>query len=67
MDMGVVILRRTTTQQGVELVEVKDLNQDRQVELEATLEVGSYIILPRTSGCFLKRGLPTRLDPAKFV
>jgi hypothetical protein len=34
---------------------MKDFSAERQVELDVELEVGEYIILPRTSGCSLKR------------
>ena len=40
---------------GVTLVDLKDFVTDRQCELDVTLEPGSYIILPRTSGCTLRR------------
>ncbi len=43
------------TEEGVELLDLKDFVQDRQVELEINLDPGSYIILPRTSGCNLRR------------
>lgn len=51
--MGIAVLRRT--EDGVELLDLKDFVQDRQVELEANLDPGSYIILPRTTGCNLRR------------
>jgi hypothetical protein len=53
MDLSLAILRRTSD--GVDLVDLKDFIQDRQCELEVNLEPGSYIILPRTTGCSLKR------------
>ncbi len=53
MDVSLAILRRT--QDGVDLIDLKDFVQDRQCEIEVNLEPGSYIILPRTSGCTLKR------------
>lgn len=34
---------------------MKDFAAERQLELDVELEPGSYIILPRTSGCTLKR------------
>jgi hypothetical protein len=39
----------------VDLIDLKDFVQDRQCEIEVNLEPGSYIILPRTTGCHLKR------------
>jgi hypothetical protein len=53
LDVSLAILRRT--QDGVDLIDLKDFIQDRQCEIEVNLEPGSYIILPRTSGCTLKR------------
>lgn len=53
LDVGIVLLRRT--KDDVELVDLKDFATERQVELEVTLEPGSYIVLPRTTGCSLKR------------
>ena len=53
LDIGVAVLKRTMN--GVTLVDLKDFVTDRQCELDVTLEPGSYIILPRTSGCTLRR------------
>jgi len=54
LDIGIAILRRTGDN-NVELIDLKDLNIDRQCELDVTLDPGSYIILPRTTGCYLRR------------
>jgi hypothetical protein len=53
LDISIAILRRTS--EGVDLIDLKDFVQDRQCEIEVNLEPGSYIILPRTTGCHLKR------------
>lgn len=53
MDIGIVVLKRT--RDGLELIDLHDFQMVRQQELELTLEPGSYIILPRTSGCTLRR------------
>lgn len=53
LDVGIVLLRRT--KDDVELVDLKDFATYREVELEVILEPGSYIVLPRTTGCSLKR------------
>lgn len=53
LDVSIAILRRTA--EGVDIVDLKDFVQDRQCEIEVNLEPGSYIILPRTTGCTLKR------------
>jgi hypothetical protein len=53
MDVSLAVLKCTTD--GVELVDLKDFMQDRQCEIEVNLEPGSYIVLPRTTGCTLRR------------
>jgi predicted nucleic acid-binding protein len=54
LDVGIVVLKRTNDN-NVELVDLKDFAIERQVELEVTLEPGSYIILARSTGCTLRR------------
>jgi len=49
LDIGIAVLRRTGDN-NVELIDLKDLNVDRQCEIDVTLDPGSYIILPRTTG-----------------
>jgi calpain-15 len=49
LDIGIALLRRTLD--GVELIDLKDFTNARQVELEANLDPGSYLIVPRTTGC----------------
>ena len=53
LDIGIAVLKRV--QNGVELIDIKDLVSERQCELDIELEPGTYIILPRTSGCMLRR------------
>ena len=52
LDLSIVVLKRQ--EETVELVDLKDFIQDRQISLEVNLDPGSYIILPRTTGCTLK-------------
>lgn len=54
LDIGIAILRRTNDN-NVELIDLKDFGIERQVELDLTLDAGSYIILPWTTGCMLRR------------
>eukprot|EP00357_Protocruzia_adherens_P011223 CAMPEP_0115030694 /NCGR_PEP_ID=MMETSP0216-20121206/37993_1 /TAXON_ID=223996 /ORGANISM="Protocruzia adherens, Strain Boccale" /LENGTH=823 /DNA_ID=CAMNT_0002408007 /DNA_START=44 /DNA_END=2515 /DNA_ORIENTATION=+ len=54
LDIGCAILKRNS-EGSITLVAYKDLICDRQAELEVTLDPGSYIILPRTTGCTLRR------------
>ena len=46
------MLRRTAN--GLELVDIRDFQQTRQCDLELSLDAGSYIIVPRTTGCTLR-------------
>lgn len=39
----------------LQVVHAKPLNLDRQTEIDIILEPGEYMILPRTSGCTLKK------------
>lgn len=34
---------------------MKEFTGERQVELDVELEAGEYLVLPRTSGCTMKR------------
>ena len=54
LDIGIVILQRHSDG-NITLLEQKDLVFDRQCEMELDLDPGSYIILPRTTGCTLRR------------
>jgi len=54
IDMGVALLRRHVMD-GTSFVEHRDLQIGRDLELETVLEPGSYLIVPRTSGCNIKR------------
>jgi calpain-15 len=53
LEVGLAIMKRTS--EGVDLVDLKDFVKDRQCEIEVNLPPGSYIILPRTTGCTLRR------------
>jgi len=52
--MGVALLKRDIMD-GSKFVEHKDLQIGRDIELETVLEPGSYLVVPRTSGCNIKR------------
>ena len=52
--MSIAVLR-VMPDGGIELYDLKDFVVDRQVEFEVNLELGRYIILPRTTGCFSLR------------
>ena len=50
MDISLAVLR-VTPGHDIELVDLRDFVLERQLEIEVNLEPGSYIFLPRTSGC----------------
>lgn len=54
LDISLVILKRQRNNQ-VELVDYVDFKFERQIHLELELESGIYIVLPRTTGCTLKK------------
>ncbi|CAG9329557.1 unnamed protein product [Blepharisma stoltei] len=64
LDIGIVVLKRMPDG-TVNLIESKDFSIDRQCEMEILLDPGSYIILPRTSGCLLRR--PTDAVPERIT
>ena len=51
MDASLAVLRKTGSQ--LELVFLKDFSIERQIQLELMLDIGEYIVLPRTTGCLL--------------
>jgi len=53
IDVGIVILKKT--EDSAELIELRDLVSERECEIEVILDPGSYIILPRTTGCGIQR------------
>ena len=65
LDIGIAVLKRV--ENGIELIDLKDFVQDRQIEVEVNLDPGSYIILPRTTGCLLKRPDPSMLVRGEHV
>lgn len=46
---------------------MKEFSAERQVELDVELEAGQYIILPRTSGCGLKRPPSAKSEYIKLL
>lgn len=53
LEVSIVVLRLVKGE--LELFDLKDFVVDRQAEIEVNLERGSYIILPRTTGCLSLR------------
>jgi hypothetical protein len=58
---------RRTDDNNVELIDLKNHNIGRQCELDVKLEPGSYIILSRTSGCYLRRPQEVKLENVKLM
>mmetsp|Transcript_33587 Transcript_33587/g.38165 ORF Transcript_33587/g.38165 Transcript_33587/m.38165 type:complete len:826 (+) Transcript_33587:44-2521(+) len=54
VDVGLVVLRRNSDN-SLSLYDDQELTYDRQIELDCSLEPGSYIVVPRTTGCTMRR------------
>ena len=46
---------KRTDQGKLDLVFLKEFQNERQVSLEVELDAGEYVVLPRTSGCGIQR------------
>lgn len=64
MAIGLVILKKIEDEDAFEFSYLKEFQAERQSELDIELEEGDYIILPRTSGCTLRRPLNA---PSEFI
>lgn len=53
IDFGLTILKREAD--GSTLTHVRENKIGRDIEVECVLEAGSYIVVPRTSGCSISR------------
>ena len=53
--LGVAILHKNKNTSELDLIYMKEFSAERQVELDVELDAGEYVILPRTSGCTIKR------------
>ncbi len=65
LDMGIAILRKSGD--AIDLVELRDLTTEREAEIEVVLDPGTYIILPRTTGCTLRRPVEAKPEEVKLV
>lgn len=66
IDMGVAVLKMDK-EQGSTLVLHKDYQVERSIELELVLEAGHYMIVPRTTGCGLKKPDNTVQDQLRLI
>ena len=53
IDFGLALLKREP--EGSQLIQFNDFITKRDCELECILEPGSYIVVPRTTGCAIRR------------
>lgn len=53
IDIGLAILKKE--QNGTDLKEMKDFQVTQNLECEAILHPGTYIVVPRTTGCIFER------------
>jgi hypothetical protein len=53
--VGISVLRRVQSGNGFEIAFNKEFAIERQVELEVNLEPGEYVVVPRTTGCNLRK------------
>ena len=65
LDIGIAILKRNES--SVELLDLQDFVIERQCSLEIVLDPGSYIILPRSTGCTLRRPSDAKPESIKLI
>jgi hypothetical protein len=63
--MGLAILKRDA--EGTKLVHYKDYVMARDCEIECVLEPGSYIVVPRTTGCAIRRPLEAQAEGIRLL
>ncbi len=66
LDIGITILRKMNDG-SASLQEIKELQFERQIELEVDLDPGFYIILPKSTGCTLKRPVDAVTENIKMI
>lgn len=66
LDIGIVILKRSNDG-TISVIGKRDFVIDRQCELEIVLDPGSYIVLPKTSGCLLGRPEDAPMERVKLL
>ncbi len=48
-------MRRQIKTGMYEIYQVREFSSERQIEMELDLEEGEYVIVPRTTGCNLRK------------
>lgn len=66
LDIGIVVLKRLNDG-TITVIGKQDFEIGRQTELEIVLEPGSYIVLPKTSGCLLKKPTDAPMERLKLM
>lgn len=66
MDAGLAILKMEK-ELGSQLILHKDYLVQRDIEVELILEPGQYLVVPRTTGCSLKRPEDAEPEQVKFM
>ena len=66
LDISIAILKRQGSNNEA-LVDFTEFKFERQVDLEVELEPGNYIILPRTTGCALRKPEATNPEPVTLL
>jgi hypothetical protein len=67
MDLSIAILRKENETNEITLVESLDFSISPNVQVELNLPPGTYIILPRNTGCFFGRPFDkTQVSPIQF-
>lgn len=67
ISLGVAIMQRNSRTGQLDLIYMKEFSAERQVELDVELEAGEYLILPRTSGCTMKRPPSAKSEYIKLL
>lgn len=64
--MGIAVLKMDK-EEGSSLLMYKDYLIQRDTEIELILEPGNYLIVPRTTGCGLKRPENATVESIKLM
>ena len=66
LDFGIAILKRDPMD-GSTLHQFKDYTIARDCEIECVLEPGSYIVVPRTTGCSIRRPVDSQPEGIRLI
>ena len=60
LDIGLTILKQDIKTNEISHYQTLDYSKVSYIQIELTLDIGNYIILPKTSGCFFGRPLNSK-------